>query len=268
MRKLWSACALVALSALPQLHANAIYNFSGTIPGGIAENAQVEFDIFTTVGSGGCASTAPCLRIIIANNESNPTTIAQGIIGLTFDVSTAGSPLTNVGSLVVNGSNVAQVTNGMGGQITSINFSSTPPTETQTNNAPGWSYAYRTTAGNGCLASNVFCLGDLPGGQPTNMIIGDGPYTHGGSLVPHTPELESIVAFEVDNFTGLTALSSFSNVSLVFGTNPDGSLPGTLCTDCGGTILDTPTPEPVTTMLAGAGLLAIGLIGRKACKRS
>ena len=271
MNKLWSACAILALSTLPSLHANAIYNFSGT-PSGltVSENDKVEFDIFTS-GASCQNSAAPCLKIIIQNNVNDPTTIAQGILGLSFDVSTGATPLSNVGSLFVNGSGVAQVTDGMGGQITSVDFSKSPITFTPTNNAPGWSYAYQTTAGNGCGTSgslNAFCLGDHPPGQPANLIIGDGPYTHSGSLSPHSPVLESVVEFEIDNFTGLTALSTFSNVTLDFGTGPDATLTGTLCTDCGGTILDVPVPEPFTTMLAGAGLLAIGIIGRKTRKRS
>ncbi len=253
MMKFLPACVLFAVATLPQLQASTIYDFAGTVNGD-AVNGSAEFIISNCTVSG-CQ-----LNIIVSNNVKNPGDIGFGIIGLSF----------NVASLTSGGTLNSNATDGSGGKITSFDFATA--TATQTFTLPStWSFGYRASAGNGCLQGAAFCLGDLPGGKPINLIIGDGPYSgQNGSFVNnqgdnHSPDLESKVDFEIDNFTGLTASSTFTNVNMDFGTNPDGSLTGTTCTtDCGGTTQGGPdTPEPFTTSLAGAGLIALGVIGRK-----
>ena len=166
--------ALVTLFSVSQLQAGSIYTFSGTVSGD-AESASVEFDVSSCVASG-CQ-----LNIIITNNVSNPANIAYGILGLSFNIGSLTSP----GALKVDGSNVAEVTNGPGGPVTSVSYPA--GSTTPTNLAPNWSFSYLSN-NNGCTDSNVFCLGGhTSGGQPTDLIIGDGPYTAGdSSLAQHS----------------------------------------------------------------------------------
>jgi hypothetical protein len=245
----------VVLVPVTQLYADTFltYNVSGTVNGD-TESAKVVFDI------GNCGVNECQLNVTITNNVVNPSDIGFGIIGVSFNIGN----LTGGGTLKVNGSSQALVTNGSGGNINSILFGS-PTTVTSTNLAPDWGFAYGSDA-HGCLANNAFCLGDQTGGKPINLILGSGPYSgqnNSFAQAGHNPDLEGPVEFEIDQFTELSLTSTFSNVMVDFGTNPDGSLAGTMCTTgCTGAP-GGGVPEPVTPALAGSGLLLLGWLGRR-----
>jgi hypothetical protein len=235
--------------------AGTIYNFSGTVTGD-SESASATFNVSN------CNATGCQLDVIITNNVTNPANAAFGIQGLSFNVASLNSG----GALKVNGSNVAEVTNGSGGSVNSVDFGTKPGTVTTTNLAPNWSFGYSTGSAAGCLASNAFCLnGHSLGGQPFNLIIGGGPYTaFNPSLGNHSPDLGGPVDFEIDNFTGLTADTVFTNVQMDFGTNPDGSITCVAGAACNVTVQTTSsTPEPLSLLLTGTGLLAFCLLRRR-----
>jgi hypothetical protein len=237
------AIGLALLTAAAQA-TPVTFNFTGSA-GGDTQNAQAEFIISN------CGMTACQLDVIIRNNIVSPNDAANGIIGLSF----------NIGSLTAGGTLNSTVTNGSGGKVSLITLPS-DASAGSTNTLNEWTFGYASSPNAGCQNGGAFCLdGHSLGGQPTEMIIGAGATGGNASVGNFNNWVAGTVDFQIDNFTGLNANSTFTNVMMDFGTGPDGGLSGGTCSmNCN---LVT-TPEPFTFMLAGTGLLALGLFRRKA----
>jgi hypothetical protein len=226
--------------------ATTYYSFTGTVNSD-SENAQVGFTISN------CSGGACQLDILITNNITSPTDAGQGIIGLSF----------NIGSLTSGGTLNSTVTNGSSSPVPEINLPG-GGSAGSTSSPAEWTFGYETAANAGCLSANVFCLdGHSLSHNPMELIIGAGASGGNSSVGNFNPWLAGPVDFEIDNFTGLSLTSTFTNVTMDFGTNPDGSLTGDPCPTCGGVINRIPpVPEPWSFGLAGSGLLALGLYRR------
>ena len=194
------------------------------------------------------------LFVSITDDLANPTAAGQLISDLSFVLSGGLS----TGSL----SNSISSTVGSSSPVTVLNSSFQSSTTTTTPST--WQLSHGSTdCANG--VSSCYFLNDLTGGSPANMIIGLGPYTNANpSITGHAPSLAGTVVFEVGSITGLSSTTTVSGVNLSFGTGPDSFTTLEACTSgCTGTIESTSTPEPFTTMLGGAGLIAIGLLRRR-----
>jgi hypothetical protein len=232
---------LAAFAALG--YADTITTYTFTTPGGATD---VGGNLAATVAFG-IDTTTDALYVSITNDEPDPTSAAQLISGLSFVLSNGGT----AGAL----SNKISSTVGTSTDVTVLNGDMPDPTSSTTTTLPAsWQLSY---------GSGGYFLNDLTGGSPENMIIGPAPYTNANSSINnHQPSLAGTVVFQIDNFTGLNASTTVSSVELAFGTGPDGY--STLCTtDCGGGTLGGEAPEPMTFVLAGAGLLGLGLLKRR-----
>ncbi len=250
------AAGTIVFTALSYASTIYTYDFVGTA-GGDSENANAVFKI-SNCNVSGCQ-----LDIILTNNVASIHDAGFAIIGLSFNI----GALTTPGTLLTSGGN-ALVTNGSGGQVTKVTYSGSTGTTSLTSTAPNWAFVYGNSAAGCQVSGNSFCLnGHANNGSPNDLIIGPGPFTGANASVDnHDPYLSGPVDFEIDNFAGLTANSTFSNVRMDFGTNPDGHLDGCLDSDCGGGTPQSVTPEPFSFLLAGTGLLAVGLFRRFATR--
>jgi len=244
--------------------ASNTYTFSGPV-NGVDEDASVTFGWACVPGATTCT-----LDILVTNLDSSPTTIGQGILGVSFDLGSLTS-LGGTSALRTSGGE-AVVNDGNGADVNSISYAMNPVVLTPTNLAPNWSFGYMASASSssGCQGSAEFCLnGHTGGGQPFDLILGGGPYSGGGSLASHTPDLDGGssgtylgVQFQILNVPIIDTTFSVSNVAIDFGTGPDGA--GAGCNDtatCGGIIQST--PEPFSIALTGGGLIALALLRRK-----
>jgi hypothetical protein len=231
-------CATVLASG--SLLAGTLFNVNGTV-GTDSESGSVFFTM-SNCDASGCQ-----LDILITNNVGSPANESYGISGLSFNI---GS-LTSAGSLKTS-SGSAYVTDGNGGTVNSVAFGATA-TVTATNAAPRWSFAYNNSD-TGCPVS-TFCLSPMNGGTPNEFILGSGPYTgYNASLVNKSPGLGGPIDFEIDNFAGLAADSTFTNVVVNFG-GESSSL-----TAVDPAPLLAPIPEPGTMGIMGLGLVGLGAI--------
>jgi MYXO-CTERM domain-containing protein len=201
--------------------------------------------------------TSSCtLNIAITNTEANATSAGQLISGLSFQLLNAGTSLPATGTLsdaINNNSNG----NGTGGAVTVRNNDGSTTTTTATPDR--WDLG----AGGG-----GFYLTTLSGSKPRYLIMADGADSNANaSIYQHSPSLVGTVDFEITDIVGLTTSTVLSNVKFYFGTGPETTLSGVCTADCG-TITTTgatppSVPEPFSLMLAGSGLLALGLLRRR-----
>lgn len=239
----WLISGLALLAGGAQASTVYLYNFTGTA-GSDTENASAQFTISN------CTAGSCQLDILITNNITSPNDAGQGIIGLSFNIASLTS---------FSGSLNSTISNGSGGGVPQIDLPSGSLISTVTS-APEWTFGYGAVS-SGCInASNVFCLdGHSLSGAPHDTIIGASATGGNASVGNFNPYLSGPVDFQINNFAGISLTSVLSNVTMDFGTNPDGTVTGSLCTtNCGGGVQSL-TPEPFSFVLVGSGLALLGL---------
>jgi len=226
MKKIFAICFLMSAFAITsQANVFTFVTPTGSSTSGGPVNASAT--VMTSAG---------VVTVVLANNEANPTDVAQLISDFDFVLSnpsaTTGTLASQMGALIdVDGT----------GHVTSV---SGLPTSWQLNNNVG-----------GGLQ-----LDALGGGQPMNTIIGPpgpgGVYTAAnGSIAgngPHNPFINEAGTFVI-NVTGVTAATNVTSVIFSFGTVPGINVPG---------VPMQSTPEPGTVTLLGLGLLSLGFVAR------
>jgi hypothetical protein len=177
------------------------------------------------------------VTVVLANNQVNPTDVAQLISDFDFVLSnpsaTTGTLASQMGALIDVGG---------GGVVTSV---------------PGLptSWALNNNVGGGLQ------LDALGGGQPMNTIIGPpgpgGVYTNAnGSIAgngPHNPFIDEAGTFVID-VAGVTSATSVTSVIFSFGTVAGINVPG---------VPVTSTPEPGNVTLLALGLLSLGFVAHR-----
>jgi hypothetical protein len=104
------------------------------------------------------------------------------------------------------------------------------------------------------------------GGPPINMIIGPAPYTNSNSSIGNfNPYIDGTGTFTIAD-SAITADTTITAVSFDFGTGPDTTLPGSVCTpgtpNCG-TSGPPLVPEPSALALVGSALAMFGFVWRR-----
>lgn len=220
---MFKIAALVAL-CVGSASATIVYTATGNETGGNPIHAEAIFSF----GSG-------TLTITLKNLEAGNTTVAQNISDLEFALSVGGT------------------TNYTGSSATTIDCSTGTCIPNATPIATGWGFG--TDGGN--LIICIICPGSATltvaqSGQPSHTIIGPSPVAAGSILTgSHNPFLDQVATFTFTNslFTANTTLSS---VIFSFGTAAGDNVPGTF-----------QSPEPLSLLLTGAGLAAVGLLRRR-----
>jgi len=221
--------------------ASTIYTFSATgTLGGQPENVSASL---TTNDNG-------TLDITLNNLESNPTSVIQNLSDFSFVLSDMVTGMTGLSSS--SGTELTVASNG--------SYTVGSPVST------GW-----VLSGSG-TSFEISVLGTSAG--PSHTIIGpssNGTYSGGtysnanGSIAgngPHNPFLESGSTF-VLSLPGITSETVVDSATFSFGTAAGSDLDGTCTSNNCGASVQSITPEPISMSLMGAGLLLIGLLGRK-----
>jgi hypothetical protein len=246
-----------------------IYNVSGFV------------DFFLT----GCSGGSNCVLNIELENTQTGTEVAnQAISGVTFELSNAGTALSGSGTTKI------------GSTITSTSSGGSVATIAQNNGALGSTNSSGTwtiqqhpsgaTWGSGSAGAGGvnFTLDDHPastvakGMLVTSSTGGAGAPGTDSSFSSFGPSFMGPVYFQITGITGLSVTTDISNISILFGdsgtsNSPTGydTLSAANCTaygfgDCStGLISYSPlaTPEPVSFLLAGSGLLALACLRRR-----
>jgi hypothetical protein len=197
------------------------------------------------------------LDIAITSTQVDPRAAGQLISGISFSLLNAGTSLAATGTLsdtINNNSNG----NGTGGAVA---LDGDPDADFTTTTPDRWDLLAKQGGG--------FYLTTITQGQPQYMIMGAGPDPDANASIGNfSPSLMGTVDFQITDIVGLKSSTKLDSVSFYFGTGPDAHIGG-VCTSGCGTISTTgaqpgPVPEPFSMVLAGSGLLALGILRRRA----
>lgn len=262
---------LIAIAVLTGCaHADVLYTIpTGTTYNSLGLSGWADFFL-----SGCNSSGANCtLNIALEDTQANETSASQAISGVTFTLTNAGTQLT-YGTTAAIGGTISTTDTSTGNAptaVTLITNSGSTSTTTSTS-ATQWHITPNTvgaTWGTGTLALTVI------GTQPIDLIAGPGSGT-GGSFKPHSPSILGAngstpvpIYFQITGISGLSTATDLSNVTILMGTGPDSIVANGNCSSgnlgtCGGDIGGGggSVPEPMSFLLAGAGLIGLAF-GRR-----
>jgi len=197
-----------------------------------ANATVIEFDATGSSGNQPVDATAlfttsaGSLTVVLTNLEVNPKSISESISGIEFQLS-------NTPKSAAVSSDTGQLINLSGSVATPI--AGTPNR---------WSAA---------LSKGTIDLSALGGGQPSQLIIGPGPYTNANSgFTKFNPQVSKTATFGL-TISGISSTTTITSATFLFGTNPDGTIVGH----------SVRTPEPASIALLASSMVAIGLLRRK-----
>jgi hypothetical protein len=191
------------------------------------------------------------LVITLTNLQSGSTTVAQNISDLEFIVSTG---LAGTTTLVSSGQEIDCSTTSscvVGG------FAST-----------GWGLG--TVGGESilCIICGNASMTITHSGQPSHTILGPNAVDQGSIATgSHNPFINQTATFTLSN-SSILASSTITGVVFSFGTTAGDDVGGCVVgASCGGGPGGGQTPEPVSMLLMGAGLVGLGTIRkfRRSC---
>lgn len=249
---------LLVISAVAAgcLSAGTVYTLNNATVNNLPLAGSVEFYL-----SGCNASGANCtLNIQFTNTEASPTSASQELSGVSFTLVNGTTDLTALGTV---GSTIS---NGSGGAVTVVN--SDGSTTTTMTTPSRWTNSYSSS-------TNTYTFTTIGGSSPDYMVVGPGPYGGNGSFTGHAPDLEGTVDFTISGITNLNASTDLSNVSILVGTGPDAIETSVTCSTVGGGSCttgdintNTSTPEPLSSLLLGGGLIGLAFLRRQWTRRA
>jgi hypothetical protein len=246
--------AAISLSTLGSAHATLIATASGTVAGNTV-TAEADFTIVGDQLTIVLTNTSP------ANGLEAP---ASTLTGLVFGFQNLRLGLTPVSATSPNAifDSAACDANPCGGANVNIGgeWGLDNGTGLTSSNMIG-SAGYVTTG----LAGNLGNFNGLNLQNPTSLdginfgIISNtaGPLNGGLSGVALVQDTATFVLTGVSGFTE----SDIDNISFLYGTTPEGRIPGVCLLDCGG--ITGNIPEPATVTLFGVGLIALAAAKRR-----
>lgn len=258
LRKILPALALLLVagtSSATNITSQTTFIADGTAMGSSVDvEAQFSFNNATNV-----------LTVTLTNLIGNPTSVAQNITDFSFDLISDGSaihPTCTTDCLTSANAPLGTVTVGSGGTPT---YSTTPVD-------PKWGVSLNNTTG-------TFLLNGVAGMFTTDSIIGSagskGVYSNANTSIAgntlHNPFVYTSATWTF-SLSGAGLPSSFSIGNVVFSFNTTaGDTYSCNVSGCGsgstvgggGGIGQVSTPEPLTFVLAGTGLIGIYFIRRR-----
>lgn len=241
LNRLGLACALAAIGIGSASAASVTFTLAaGTTVPDSGVNLPVNASATVTTMDGGG------ITVILNDLQASPLSAAQLLSDFTF---TLGNSFTGLGSTITPTG------------VTLIDISSTGVRTVNSTTAVA-TWGLSTTAGNGIH------IDSLTGGA-TQTIIGPGPYSAGNGSIAgnngHNPFIDQTATFTFTGLTGVTSATQITGATFSFGTVAGVDRPGVP----GGGPSGNPTPEPGSLFLslAGAGLIAIGMVRRNAAAK-